>query len=178
MINELKDGDESFLVNILTADTWPFHSKPVYSPDEAQMLIAKKVFDKPGTRTFLVANQDEVIGFIRLFDLGEGSEDPETPLFDIRIKAVDRGKGTGTFAVSWLVDFVFEHYPNKRRLEANTRVDNFAMRRVLEKCGFVKEAHYRQNWPDNNGGFEDTVGYGILRSDWENKTLTSVEWEN
>jgi RimJ/RimL family protein N-acetyltransferase len=52
------------------------------------------------------------------------------------------------------------------------------MRRVLEACGFVKEAHYRQAWPDEKGGKHDCVGYCILKSDWENKTLTPVKWES
>lgn len=52
------------------------------------------------------------------------------------------------------------------------------MRKVLEKCGFVKEAHYRQSWPDKNGNKIDTVGYGILRKDWESGEKTTVYWES
>ena len=118
-----------------------------------------------------------LVGVIRLFDLGSGPDDDETPLFDIKIKEEFRGKGIGKQALGWLTDFVFSNYLNKTRFEATTRIDNIAMRRVFENCGFVKEAHYRQAWPDAEGNRYDCTGYAILRSDWLNKTKTPVNFE-
>lgn len=118
-----------------------------------------------------------LVGVIRLFDLGSGPDDDETPLFDIKIKEEFRGKGIGKQALGWLTDFVFSNYLNKTRFEATTRIDNIAMRRVFENCGFVKEAQYRQAWPDAEGNRYDCTGYAILRSDWLNKTKTPVNFE-
>ena len=101
----------------------------------------------------------------------------ETPLFDIRILENMRGKGVGRKAVRWLVRHIFRCYPNKNRIEAATRVDNIGMQKVLKKCGFVKEAHYRQAWPINKNERTDAVGYGILKSDWETKTTTPIDWK-
>jgi len=52
------------------------------------------------------------------------------------------------------------------------------MRAVLKHCGFAKEAHYRQAWPDKSGVMVDCVGYGILRADWERGTTTPVHWQD
>jgi RimJ/RimL family protein N-acetyltransferase len=50
-------------------------------------------------------------------------------------------------------------------------VDNAAMRRVFEACGWVKEAHHRKAWR----GF-DAIGYAIPREDWESGRVTPVPW--
>ena len=41
-------------------------------------------------------------------------------------------------------------------LEANTSVANLASQAVLIKCGFVQEAHFRENW-HYNGTFTDSL---------------------
>ncbi len=52
------------------------------------------------------------------------------------------------------------------------------MRRVLKRCGYVKEAHYRDAWPGVGGERYDSVGYAILRKDWAAGTTTSVRWHD
>ena len=64
-----------------------------------------------------------------------------------------------------------------RRGEAQTRRDNVAMRTVLRRCGYVKEAHYRRGWPDQDGVVHDGIGYALLREDWERGTTTPVDWD-
>lgn len=56
-----------------------------------------------------------------------------------------------------------------------TRADNHAMRRVFTKSGYVKECHYRDAWPAGDRVY-DSVGYAILRRDWETGTTTPVNW--
>jgi RimJ/RimL family protein N-acetyltransferase len=68
-----------------------------------------------------------------------------------------------------MVDWAAEHLfttTSKHRLGGETRVDNIAMRRVFERCGWKQEAHYRQSWPTADGGWLDSIGYAILRDDW------------
>jgi len=67
---------------------------------------------------------------------------------------------------------------SQRRLYGQTRVDNHAMRTVFRRCGFVKEAHYRQDWPRPDGTLSDSVGYTLLRQDWEGGTTTPVVWDD
>ncbi len=176
-LKELEDSGKDILVDILTSDTWPFHSTPVLEKEKIIEQLEKGYFNGPGKRTFFIEYANEKVGVIRLFDLGDSREDDETPLFDIKIKSEFRGKGIGEDAVRKLADVVFNEYPNKNRFDATTRADNIAMRRVFEKCGFVKEAHYRQAWPDEEGNKFDCAGYSILRQDWKNKTKTPVDWD-
>lgn len=174
---EFQSGDIDVLCSILTSDTWPFHSTPVLEKEKIIGQLEKGFFNGTGKRTFLIEYANKKVGVIRLFDIGESREDDETPLFDIKIKSEFRGKGIGESAVRKLIDLVFNEYPNKNRFDATTRADNIAMRRVFEKCGFMKEAHYRQAWPDDEGNKFDCAGYSILRQDWSNKTKTPVDWD-
>ena len=54
--------------------------------------------------------------------------------------------------------------------------DNYAMRKVFFKCGYVREACYRKAWPSPDGTLHDSVGYGITREDWEENKVTPVDW--
>jgi RimJ/RimL family protein N-acetyltransferase len=168
----------AFLAHLLSTEEWPFHSGSGISAEDVRSRIGNGFYTKEGVQTFLITVDGEITGFIRLFDLGDTPDSTETPLFDIRLKATERGRGIGRQAVQQLTDFVFRTYPNKNRLEATTRHDNIAMRRVLQACGFAKEAHYRLAWPAKDGTMVDCTGYGILRSDWQNKTLTPVRWQD
>jgi RimJ/RimL family protein N-acetyltransferase len=51
------------------------------------------------------------------------------------------------------------------RIEANTRFDNYAMRRVLEINNFQLEGMARETWLSEDGSRRDTAIYGRLRSD-------------
>ena len=119
----------------------------------------------------MVTGTETKVGLIRLLDLGD-----DTPLFDLRIRAASRGKGLGTSALRWLTGYLFNEFPSIRRIEGTTRQDNLAMRRTFRKCGYVKEAHYRQAWPSRDGTVYDAVGYAILRSDWQAGTVTPPDW--
>ncbi len=184
LIEELKSDNRVQLVDFLASDFWPFHSTPKLSIEKLEKQYDEGYFTGEGHKTFLILIEEISIankliaGVIRLFDLGSGPEDDETPLFDIKIKEEYRGKGIGKQALSWLSDYVFTNYPNKLRFEATTRVDNIPMRKVFEMCGFVKEAHYRQAWPDADGNRYDCTGYAILRKDWLTKTKTPVKFES
>lgn len=52
------------------------------------------------------------------------------------------------------------------------------MRRVLRRCGYVKEAHYRDGWPGAEGEVHDAVGYAVLRTDWSTGAVTLPEWDD
>ena len=175
------DGSEKeneLLKEFLSGDRWPYHSVPVIPVKKIEEQIAAGYFTGNGTKSFWISDEGsgKKIGVMRLFDLGSGPKDTETPLFDIKISGKYRFKEAGRKALKWLTDFVFNNYPKKNRFEATTRADNTPMRKVFEKCGFVKEAHYRQAWHDENGKLYDCTGYAILRKDWESGGITEVKW--
>jgi RimJ/RimL family protein N-acetyltransferase len=165
--------DAQALAEFLASEEWPFHAGPRQTTARARERILSGEFDGDHDRTYWIVAAAARIGMVHIEDLGNGS-----PLFDLRLRASHRGQGLGTAAVKWLTATVFDEFPDLNRLEATTRQDNVAMRRVLVKCGFTKEAHYRQEWPSENGLRYDSIGYGILRGDWATGVTTPVNWDD
>jgi len=71
------------------------------------------------------------------------------------------GKGYVTEAVNVLLDFAFNSL-QFHSIEAVIDSRHIASERVLQKVGFVKEAHFKENFYYNNE-FTDTVIYGLLK---------------
>ncbi|MHB8505163.1 MAG: GNAT family N-acetyltransferase [Acidimicrobiales bacterium] len=160
------------LVDLLCGDRWPFHPDPTPDPSVVLGRIREGHFDTDATAvTFWVIDGGERVGLLRAFDLDE-----PTPMFDIRIRTEMRGRRYGKHAVAFLTAWLFSSRPEVRRVEATTRVDNRAMRRVLRRCGYAKEAHYRDAWDSPGGELHDAVGYAILRRDWEAGATTPVDF--
>ena len=161
--------DADALVDFLTSHTWPFHPDPRPDPATVREQVQGGVYaSDEAAETYWIDDAGQRLGLLHLFDLA----DP-TPMFDLRIATPSRGHGHGRRSVEWLTQRLFHRNPETLRIEATTRQDNWAMRRVLRQCGYVKEAHYRQAWPGPDGGHYDAVGYAILRSDWETGTTTT-----
>ncbi len=72
-----------------------------------------------------------------------------------------QGKGIISEAVKLIVDYGFNEM-KMHSLEAVIDPDNIASARVLEKNGFIKEAHFKQN-EFFDGKFIDTVVYSLLK---------------
>ena len=70
------------------------------------------------------------------------------------------GKGIITEAVQEVVKYGFNEM-KLHSIEAIIDPENFGSEKVLQKCGFVKEAHLREN-EFYEGRFLDTVIYSIL----------------
>lgn len=153
------------VVGLMTAEEWPFHTEAEPDGAAVRARVAGGAYDD----AFWIADGTERLGLVRLLDLDDG-----TPLFDLRVRAPVRGHGVGTTAVRWLTSHVFTNYATNR-IEGTTRQDNHAMRRTFTKAGYGKEAHYRDAWPGPEG-LHDSVGYAILRRDWETGTVTPVGW--
>jgi uncharacterized protein YhfF/RimJ/RimL family protein N-acetyltransferase len=164
------------LIHLLLSNSWPFHGPQSLSSEMIHERVTNGFYVGPDTKSFWVIVDRDRHGFIRLFDLGEEESD-ENPLFDVRLAEAVRGLGVGRAAVAQLVQHVFINYPAKIRIEATTRHDNRAMRRVLEHCGFVKEGHFRDAWPTAEGR-TDCVSYAVLRRDWESGATIKVDFRN
>lgn len=76
-----------------------------------------------------------------------------------------RGHGWGTEAVALLAGHLFRDY-DAGRVQASTALDNYAMRRILDKNGFTYEGTLRGFMPDSDGR-ADYALYGLTRDDWE-----------
>lgn len=167
-------ADADLLAEFLSTEDWPYHGSGAPGAAEVREQAVAGQYDNDRTRAFwIITGTSAVAGLVRLLDLGD-----DTPLFDLRIRAAYRGAGLGTHALHWLTDYLFTEFPGFRRIEGTTRQDNQAMRRTFRKCGWVKEAHYRQAWPASDGTIYDAVGYAILRTDWQSGTVTTPEWDD
>ena len=157
------------LVDFLTSETWSFHGQE--NPDEKSIRnnVAKGNYNENGNQTFWIMENHTKIGLIRIFDL----EDPIC-LFDLRLKEKVRGKGIARHVLDWLSTYVFTHYTHIIRIEGHTRYDNFAMRKTFFNSGFVKESYNRKSWRQS-GQLFDSVGYAMIREDWENQTQTLIK---
>ncbi|MER6394801.1 GNAT family protein [Kitasatospora sp. NPDC001603] len=168
-----RPAETDALVAFLGGHEWPFHSTARVHADQARRWVADGLFDGPRTRTFWITADGRDVGLIRLEDLGD-----ETPVFDLRLAAPHRGRGLGSRALDWLTRYLFDEFPQVNRVEGTTRRDNLAMRRTFLRCGYVKEAHYREAWPAGDGPAHDSVGYAVLRRDWLAGTATPVRWDD
>ena len=162
------------LIEFLTSDSWEFHGTPNPNPERIRASYESQYYTGDDCKTFwIILNKDIKVGMLRIYDLQDG-----TPLFDIRILSKYKGMGIGTTTINWLVDYIFNNYSDKDRIEGNTRQDNYAMRCVFHKCCFVKEAHHRKAWGGKDGILYDAIGYGITKEDWQNGKTTPVEWND
>jgi RimJ/RimL family protein N-acetyltransferase len=167
-------ADEPAVIELVCSETWPHRPKEVLTEDEVREEIARAPYDGEDAVTVMIELDGELVGFVRADGLREERTDPQ---LDFRLRERVRGRGIGLAALRHVTALVFERHPTKQRIEAQTRVDNVAMRKVLLRGGYAQEAVYRRSWPGAQGRMYDGVGYAILRGDWESGTTTPVRWE-
>lgn len=171
---QFTEAEADALVDLIASETWDYFVYTNPTPEVVRDWLAQGWYGGDDNQTWwIVGANGERAGIIRIHDLLEG-----TPQLDFRIRAQYRGQGIGTQALRWATAHLFTTLPEAQRIEGNTRQDNLAMRKTFRRCGYVKEAHYRSAWPTLDGAHFDTIGYGILRQDWQSGTTTAVAWDD
>ena len=167
-------ADRAALVDFLTSNEFPFHVVHRPGREQVEKLIDDGAYRDADHDTFWL-DHDRLgrVGTLRLEDLTD-----DAPLVDVRLAEAYRGRGLGAEVLRAAADHVFTTMPAVLRLEGQTREDNVAMRRTFLRCGWVKEAHYRDGWPVEGGEPVASVAYAILRRDWASGTTTTFEWED
>ncbi|KAM3093969.1 GNAT family N-acetyltransferase [Phormidesmis sp. 146-35] len=169
--------ERELLADWLSSDRWMYHGDPQLSREKVLEWVDQGEFTGTNCQTFwIVANSDQRVGLIRLFDLDD--IDDGSPMFDLRIQSEYRGQGIGKRALQWLTAYLFETWSELERIEGSTCVDNLAMRKVFLQCNYVKEGHFRKAWVTVDGKRLDSICYGILREDWINQTITPINWND
>lgn len=120
-------------------------------------------FDTDGIWFQLVAirRQDNVLVgdvALRFFD------DSRQVEIGMTFDSAHQKQGYAFEAVSGVVELLFTGL-SKHRLIAITDADNCDAHRLLERIGFRREAHWRQNI-HFKGAWSDEFGYGLLNSEW------------
>ncbi len=91
----------------------------------------------------------------------------EVPVFGIGyVLDVDHlGKGYMTEALRAVVRVLFENL-NAHRVQADCHEANERSWRVLERCGFQREGHLRENRLNPDGTYHGDYLYGVLRQEF------------
>lgn len=170
----IEKREREALASWISSDSWPFFLGKNPTKEEILKRIEDGDFFGEGEANFWVFATGEVpIGLIEIYQL-----DDLAPMFSIRLKSEFRGKGYGKPILEWLTRYIFENYPDKRRIEAQTREDNIPMRKLFARTAYLKEAYYRMASPTEEGGRVASIAYGILREDWLLGKTTPVQWKS
>lgn len=165
--------DQQELIAFLTSNEFPFHVGTRRSSEEVARTIKSGAFRDDDNDSYWIDHPAHGrVGLLRFEDLRDG------PMFDLRLAESMRGRGLGAEALRTATDHIFASVPEARRFEGQTREDNVAMCRTFLRCGFIKEAHYREGWPVADGAPLASVAYAILRRDWETGTTTPFTWDD
>ena len=126
--------------------------------------------DVPGTwRQLAVCLRDgTLIGDIGLHTLDEYQLELGYTLAPER-----QGKGYATEAVLAVLGQAFSVW-SKHRVTASVDPENHSSIRLLERLGFVPEAHFRKSYRQNGEWVDDCV-YALLREDWAAQDHPRVE---
>lgn len=169
-----RGADRAALVELLTGNHFPFHVVPRPARTAVERAIDSGRYDDDDHAALWVdVDGHGRVGLAVLEDLSD-----DAPLFDLRLTEPFRGRGLAAPVLRALTAHVFGTYPEVDRFEGQTREDNIAMRRTFRRCGFVKEAHYRDGWPVDGAAPVASVAYAILRRDWVSGTTTPVHWDD
>lgn len=98
-------------------------------------------------------------------------ESEETKWLSVGIAIYDPahwGGGLGFEALGLWSDYILQEMPELVRLGLRTWSGNERMMRLAVKLGFVQEACFRKA-RIVRGEYYDSVGYGILREEWEGR---------
>ncbi len=104
-------------------------------------------------------NQNEIIGTVALTDIDSYHKRAE-----IGIMIGDKnywGKDVATQVCTCLTSHAFENL-DIRAITAEVEIDNIAMRKALEKSGFIQDGHFK-NARVKNGGYTDVLHFSKIK---------------
>lgn len=153
---------------------WHKTNGPYYPPKSEEQIaetilkmedrISKKDF--PDVRVSLVIacpHSDEIIGSVSWY-----YQSIETHWISVGICIYDPqywGKGIGFYALGLWSQYLFDNFGDIARLDIRTWSGNIGMMKLSEKLGYKLEAVFRDA-RIVNGEYYDSIGYGVLRSEW------------
>jgi RimJ/RimL family protein N-acetyltransferase len=139
----------------------------IKSEQEAEVVVRELAAEWDARNCFFMGAFDrETAEFVAQVYVGPVNW--EVPEFEIGF-FVDRdheGQGYVTEAVRATMGFIFEHLAAHRvRMECDDT--NERSRRVAERCGLVREAHFRENKVHADGTRSGTLHFGLLKREFE-----------
>lgn len=145
-------------------ETMKYIPRPLVKNDEEALahiaLLDQNIDNNTGINWGITIKDDPkllgIIGFYRM--------QPENYRSEIGYMLLPEfhGKGIVPEAVKRLIEYGFKDL-KLHSIEAVIAPENIASEKVLQKCGFVKEAHFKES-EFYNGKFLDKVIYSLLES--------------
>ena len=148
----------------------PYYTRP--SKEQVAEIVVKweqaiNAQNWPDLRQRLVVVEslnESVIGMVNRYWISEGTN--WTALGITIYYPEFWGKGYGSEALGIWCQYLFDNEPKFVRLDLRTWSGNIGMMKVAKKLGFKKEAVFRMA-RIVDGEYYDGLGYGILRTEWE-----------
>lgn len=137
------------------------------SAEEAEKIVQELAADWEARRCFFLGVFKKATGqWVGQVYVGPVNRDlPEFALGYV----VDRdheGQGIASEALRAALRFAFVHL-GAHRVSVECDDTNTRSARVAERCGLVREAHFRENKRHADGTISGTLHYGLLRSEFE-----------
>jgi ribosomal-protein-alanine N-acetyltransferase len=140
--------------------------RSIRSEEDAEILVREFAADWTARNRFFMGAFDKATDEF-VAQIYVGPYDWELPEFAIGyvVDVEHEGQGFVTEAVKAVLRFVFENlHAHRARIACDdTNVRSY---RVAERCGFVREAHLRQNKKNADGSITGTLVYGLLKSEF------------
>jgi ribosomal-protein-alanine N-acetyltransferase len=139
----------------------------IESEGEAEALVQDLAAGWKARDYFFMGAFDRETGdFVAQVYVGPANWD--VPEFEIGffVDQDHEGRGYVTEAVRAALGFIFGHLKAHRvRMECDDT--NERSRRVAERCGLVREAHFRENKRNADGTLSGTLVFGLLRREFD-----------
>jgi ribosomal-protein-alanine N-acetyltransferase len=163
ILDEVNDGDVKEVFELRSnPETMKYIPRPLVKDHEDALehikMIKEKIENNTGINWAIrLKDNSKLLGIIGFYRL-----QPENYRAEIGyiILPEFQGKGLVPEAVTRLIKFGFEDL-RLHSIEAVIDPENYASEKVLQKCGFTKEAHLRES-EFYEGKFLDKVIYSLL----------------
>lgn len=136
---------------------------PISSEEDAKLFIEKNIASEAANKTILwgIALQEQPLQLIGT--IGFWKTDPEHFRAEIGYMLLPEyfNKGYMQEAIKAVITYAFTE-TTLHSIEANINPDTLASANLLEKNGFKKEAHFRENFY-YNGKFLDSIIYSLVK---------------
>ncbi|AIY40123.1 Ribosomal-protein-serine acetyltransferase [Collimonas arenae] len=143
-----------------------YQSWSTYSTEDAEAFFEQQhglAFNADDTWFQIAAERKEDAALagdvaVHFFDGGLQAE------IGVTFDSIYQGQGYAWEALSRVIGLLFEDL-KKHRIVATVDASNLRVQHLLEKLGFRREAHFRENI-FFKGAWSDEYGYALLASEW------------
>lgn len=167
LLRKIDEGDIDMLLRLRSdINVMRYIDRPIAKTREDVLPLYNKMKETAETNTGIswvitLKETGEMIGQVGFWRIDQENHRGE---IGYMLRPEFFGKGLVSEAIKATLTHAFREL-KFHSVEANVNTGNLASIKILEKHGFVKEAHFRENYYFD-GKFLDSAIYCILASDW------------